>query len=298
MTSAPPPKKRRWVLGLGALLALAIIITVVSVLNPGTKTPPIGQGPGATTSAPAPTTKPGKPAGCPDVQFLYVPGTYETNAGADPSVPVPSFKAEGPALAQRFQGQSGRLSEYFVPYLAQFNNPTPYFASEQDGVRATTAAIAATAQRCPGASFLVVGYSQGAAVAGDVATTIGQGGGVISPDKLLGVGLISDPNRNPATEKLIGAPVVGAGLAGPRPKDFGAVGDRVITFCAPGDLICATPASAANLANLPATLALIGQYLQSGVHTSYGTYQVAPGTSAMEWLTDWAGDKIAKAPKG
>lgn len=298
MTNANAPRKRRWVLALVALVGLALVISVVTVLQrPGPPPPPLGQGP-ETTTATTPPPPPSKPPGCPDVQVVFIPGTYETNPGADPALSVGLLKGVGDALNTRFRDRPGRVSTYFVPYLAQFNNPTPYFASEQDGVRAASAAMATMAQRCPAAQFGLVGFSQGAASAGDLATTIGQGNGRIPAAKLLGVGLVSDPNRDPATEKLIGPPVEGAGLAGPRPANFGALGDRVINFCAPGDLICATPPSAANLANLPATLALIGQYLQSGVHSSYGTYKVEGGQSATAWLADWLGDRITKAPTG
>ena len=234
-----------------------------------------------------------KPPGCPDVQAVFVPGTYETRIGADPAVPVGLLAPVADALRKNLGPD--KVGFYFVPYLAQFGNPTPYPQSAASGVKATVDAMAATASKCPAAKFTLAGFSQGAAVAGDVATQIGQGGGPISPDKLLGVGLISDPNRNTQTEKLIGPPVDGSGLVGPRPKDFGAVGDRVVTFCAPGDLICATPDSARNLANLPVVLAQIGNYMSSQVHASYGGYQVASGTSATEWLADWLKQKIDKA---
>jgi len=242
------------------------------------------------------TTSTPKPPGCPDVQAVFVPGTYETHTGADPSVPIGLLKAVSDPI--RHSVGADRAGTYFVPYPAVFTNLIAYQASEQAGVKATTDAIAATAGKCPGARFTLAGYSQGAAVAGDVATAIGQGAGPISADKLLGVGLIADPNRDPKTEKLIGPAVQGSGLAGPRPKDFGAVGDRVVTFCAPGDLICATPDSVRNLANLPAAMAKIGQYLDSQVHSSYATYQVESGESATAWLANWLTDKIKSAPKG
>lgn len=291
------PRKRRWVLGLVLLVAIVLVAVILAVRGSGPQ-PPVGKGPGPGAPAPTSTTAPSKPAGCPDVQVVFIPGTYETSPTADPAVPVGLLKGVAEPLEKRFAGQPGRQSDYFVPYLAQFNNPTPYVQSEQDGVRAASGAIAATAQRCPAAAFALVGFSQGAASAGDLATAIGQGAGVIAPQRLLGVGLISDPNRNPATEKLIGPAVDGAGLAGPRPKDFGAVNGRVVTFCAPGDLICATPPGAANLANLPATLAAVGQYMQSGVHSSYGSYQVAAGQSATQWLANWLANIIEQAPKG
>ena len=242
------------------------------------------------------TTNTPKPPGCPDVQAVFVPGTGETHVGADPAVPVGLLNSVADSI--RASVDANRAGFYFVRYVADLPNPIAYQASEQAGVKATTDAIATTAAKCPAARFTLAGYSQGAAVAGDVATQIGQGAGPVSADKLLGVGLIADPNRDPKTEKLIGPPVDGSGLVGPRPKNFGAVGDRVVTFCATGDLICATPDSARNLANLPAALAQIGQAINSQVHSSYGTYQVDSGKSATEWLANWLTDKIKSAPKG
>jgi len=139
-----------------------------------------------------------KPPGCPDVQAVFVPGTYETRIGADPAVPVGLLAPVADALRKNLGPD--KVGFYFVPYLAQFGNPTPYPQSAASGVKATVDAMAATANKCPAAKFTLAGFSQGAAVAGDVATQIGQGGGPISPDKLLGVGLISDPNRNTQTE--------------------------------------------------------------------------------------------------
>ncbi len=242
------------------------------------------------------TSKKSKPPGCPDVQAVFVPGTGETNAGAKPAEPVGLLGPVGAAISQTFD--ANRATIYFVPYPAVFNNLAAYQSSEKAGVKATTDAMAATAGKCPDARFTLSGYSQGTAVAGDVATQIGQGAGPITADKLLAVGLVADPNRDPKTEKLIGPAVEGAGVAGPRPKDFGKVGGDVVTFCAPADLICATPESARNLANLPQTLAKIGTYMSSQVHSSYGSYQVESGESATEWLANWLKDKVKSAPKG
>lgn len=252
---------------------------------------------GPSKPGPATSTAPPKPPGCPDVQLLLVPGTYATNAAANPADPAgPLMKMIAAPISQQLP--AGRVSIYFVPYPAQFFNPTPYPQSEQTGVQATTDAIAATAKKCPAASFALAGVSQGAAVAGDVATAIGQGKGPVAANRLLGVGLIADPNRNPATAKLIGPPVDGAGLAGARPTDFGAVGDRVVTFCAPGDLVCATPPGLVQSGNLAMQLAAAGQYFSSQVHSSYGTYKVDGNRTAPQWLTDWFLAKIQTVPVG
>ncbi|WP_127781685.1 cutinase family protein [Rhodococcus sp. X156] len=304
MSNAYQPRKRRWGIWLVVLVALVVVGSVLTRLpGSGPDMPEVAPGPGSTATQPPgssaqPPATSVKPAGCPDVQVVFVPGTYETNPGANPGAPAGLLAAVANPLTARFGGDAGRVSTYFVPYLAQFNNPTPYLASEQDGVRAARAAIAETTKRCATTKFALVGFSQGAAVAGDLAAEIGQGGAVIPPEKLIGVGLVSDPNRNGAADRLIGPAVAGAGLGGPRPKGFGAVGDRVVTFCAPGDLICATPPSATNLANLPATLALVGQYMQSNVHSSYATYKVEGATSATQWLAGWLAARVEEVPKG
>jgi len=115
VTNSNAPRKRRWVLGLAVLVAVVLVVAIVGVLQSGPKPPTVGQGP--TTTAPPTTTKPSKPAGCPDVQVIFVPGTYETNPGADPAIPVGLLKGVAAPLAQRFKDQPGRLADYFTPYL-------------------------------------------------------------------------------------------------------------------------------------------------------------------------------------
>ncbi|MGW5516554.1 cutinase family protein [Nocardia africana] len=66
------------------------------------------------------------------------------------------------------------------------------------------------------------------------------GHGVVAPDRIALVGLISDPRRVPP-DTLIGPPVVGAGAGGQRPGGFGLLGPRTHTFCAAGDLYRAMP---------------------------------------------------------
>lgn len=276
----PRRPRRRWVVVLGLLVALALVVFIVVNVLPGNN----NQGSGPTTatvptSAPPTSTVPKKPPGCPDVQVLVVPGTFETSPTADPTVPVGLLKSATAPVAQRFPAD--RASIYYVPYLAKFDNIFVYQASEADGVTRTTQAIAATATKCP-------------------ATQIGRGGGPITPSRLIAVGLVADPGRDPATEPLIGPPVDGAGLAqalAPRPPGLDQLRGRVVTFCATGDLICATPPAAIAPANLPSTLALVQRYQTNGVHSSYGKYQVEPGISATQWLANWLNDKIEKAPK-
>lgn len=46
-------------------------------------------------------------------------------------------------------------------------------------------------------------------------------------------------------------------MTGPRPGGFGALDGKTNEICAPGDLICAAPAEAFNIANLSNTLSTL-----------------------------------------
>jgi hypothetical protein len=99
--------------------------------------------------------------------------------------------------------------------------------------------IKAMAAQCAATKIAIVGYSQGADAAGDVAAQIGTGVGIVPPNRIAGVGLISDPERSP-TDAQVGPVAGGAGAEGPRPGGFGFVSDRVRTICDPQDLYCST----------------------------------------------------------
>lgn len=287
-------RSRTW---LWVLLAVVVLVVLAAVLlRPGGSGTPGGQGPGSSTapgtSAPgssAPTTT-GQPADCPSAQVLLVPGTYETSAAADPATPVGLLAEVGNSIAAR---AGAGVQTYYVPYPAQFNNPMPYEQSRQAGIKATDDAIAATAQRCPETKFAITGFSQGAAVAGDVATAIGNGKGPVDADRVVAVGLVADPYRQNGQVQMPGTPVDGTGVGGPRPQGFGSLTDKTVTFCAPGDLVCDTPPNALAPQNLGATLAQLGSYLQTGVHGSYGRYVVdGQGTTATQYLAGFVADRL------
>lgn len=294
MTSASSPRRRPrtalWVV-LGVVVVAVVVALLLRPAGPGA---PQGQGGGETTSE-APTTTPTQPADCPDVQVVIVPGTYETSVGADPAVPAGLQAEVGTALTQRYD--ASRLTTYYVPYPAQFANPMPYEQSRQAGVAATDEALAATAARCPLTSYAITGFSQGASVAGDVATAIGNGEGPVPAERVVAVGLISDPYRQPGQVQMPGTPVDGTGIGGPRPQGFGALTERTVTFCAPGDLICDTPVDALAPQNLGATLAQLGSYISTNVHSSYGSYVVDDqGTTATQWLVGYVAQQVDATP--
>ncbi|MGY2062414.1 cutinase family protein, partial [Nocardia gipuzkoensis] len=114
-----------------------------------------------------------------------------------------------------------------------------YGASKKQAIDNARGLLSGMVGRCAATHYAIVGYSQGADAAGDLAAEIGTGLGVVPPDRMAGVGLISDPRRSPL-DVQVGPVVGGAGAGGPRPGGFGFISDRVRTICAAGDLYCST----------------------------------------------------------
>ncbi|MFG1796316.1 cutinase family protein [Nocardia sp. NPDC049149] len=172
------------------------------------------------------------PRGCPEMYVVAVPGTWETST-TDPG------KGMLAAVADNLPGD---VETGYVAYPATAFpwEGDVYGRSKHEAVANARNLVRDVAQRCDSTHFALLGYSQGADAAGDLAAEIGTGLGVVSPDRVELVGLISDPRRSP-TDTLIGPPVAGAGAGGPRIGGFGWLSSQTYTFCAPGDLYCATP---------------------------------------------------------
>lgn len=172
---------------------------------------------------------------CPDLQVVAIPGTWETTTDTG--------EQRGPgmlgAVTDRLPSSTGVA---YVPYAATaFPWETEvYGASKRQAVGNARGIIADVARRCGNTEFAIIGYSQGADAAGDLAAEIGTGTSVVSPSRITAVGLLSDPRRSQG-DTLVGPPVVGDGAGGPRVGGFGLVTPQVRTFCVIGDLYCSTP---------------------------------------------------------
>lgn len=277
------------------------------------------------TPPPGPPPAPGRPdaqsADCPDVQAVAIPGTWESSAADNPFDPTANpaslmLNITRP-LAEQFPDQ--RVQVYTVPYVAQFSNPialppdgqTSYNKSRAEGTARATEAIASMHANCPLTSYVLMGFSQGAVIAGDLAAGIGAGNGPVPQDLVLGVGLIADGRRDPATGSDIGPPVIGVGaelslnglkvpgitMTGARPGGFGELNGRVAQICAPSDGICDAPPNAFMPGNILASLARVGEYFNNPVHALYNSYVVdQSGTTATQWMTNWAAERVRSAP--
>ena len=65
--------------------------------------------------------------------------------------------------------------------------------------------------KCPLTSYVIVGFSQGAVIAGDIASDIGNGRGPVDEDLVLGVTLIADGRRQTGVGQDIGPNAARAG---------------------------------------------------------------------------------------
>ncbi|WP_238981429.1 cutinase family protein [Williamsia herbipolensis] len=153
-----------------------------------------------------------------------------------------------------------------VPYVAQVGGPLAGVVkgdpltlgqSRKAGTDAVSARMKAIAQQCPTAKQVLLGYSQGALIAGDVLSAIGNGKGPVPDSAIIAGGLLSDPARTqttsnldsdqptaqpvslPGAESFVGPNVVGQGVVGARPDGFGTLADKVTSFCGAQDSICA-----------------------------------------------------------
>lgn len=321
-----------WLAAAAMSVAVGLLVfwVVVSIWN--NDDTPTGGGPVASPPVAVPPTSPvhphkprpaSQPASCPDVQLVSVPGTWESSATDDPfnptANPIALLLNVTHPIAEQFQ--PSRVQTYTVPYTAQFHNPVSddgqitYDKSRKEGTAATVKAITEMNAQCPLTSYVLIGFSQGAVIAGDVASDIGNGRGPVDEDLVLGVTLIADGRRqqgvgqdvgpNPpgqgAEITMFGFPIpagFGMTMTGPREGGFGALNDRTVEICAPGDLICAAPQEAFSLARLPATLEQLAGGAGHPVHAMYATpdFWNLNGQPATQWTLDWAHKILDGAP--
>lgn len=326
-------RRRHRILALAASLAVALVVVLVVAVGVIMIRSPSG-GPIAPPTAPnaQPPTSPtapkkprpeSQPASCPDVDVIAVPGTWESSDQNDPANPAQFPNAlllnVTRPIAAQFDGS--RVETYTVPYTAQFHNPLSndqqmsYNESRAEGTHAAENAIADMTAKCPLTSFVLVGFSQGAVIAGDIVGDIGNGRGPVDDDLVLGVTLIADGRRQSGVGQDVGPNPPGEGaeitlhevpllssmgltMTGARPGGFGTLNNRTNEICAPGDLICAAPEEAFNITNLPKTLDVLAGGAGQPVHAMYATtqYWSLNGQPATAWTLDWAQKLIGDAP--
>ncbi|MFC9471010.1 cutinase family protein [Nocardia sp. NPDC056952] len=176
---------------------------------------------------------------CTPYTAIFAPGTWETTPGADPRVPVGMLQPVGDGLQRQF----GRdITVLYVPYAASAFDLGLSYAESLGTLESRLHQM--MRGLCSSTQVVLAGYSQGADGIGDLATEIGNGDGPLDADRVVGVGLLADPHRDPNTTLSLGNPQPGLGIAGTRSRDFGALTERVRTLCTDGDLYCSLDATA------------------------------------------------------
>jgi hypothetical protein len=316
-----------WIAAGAMAVVVGLVIFVVVAMLRGPETPPSAV-PGAVppTSGSSHPHKPrpaSQDASCPDVLLVNVPGTWESSLQDSPVDPVqfPNALLHNVVATIGQQFPSSRLQTYTTPYTAQFRNPLSadtqmsYNESRAQGAQATLNAMTDMNNKCPLTSYVLMGFSQGAVIAGDIASDIGNGRGPVDDDLVLGVTLIADGRREQGVGKEVGPDPPGEGaeitlhevpilsglgltMTGARPGGFGALDAKTNEICARGDLICAAPAEAFSLANLPNTVNTLAGNGGQPIHAMYATPQFwnLDGAPAPDWTSNWAHGLVENAP--
>ncbi len=305
-------------MGIGAWLAAVIAIIVIAILVAS-----LLRGPSTRPTGP---TIPGRPtsqaADCPDVQVISVPGTWESTSTDDPIHPHFNRRAlllQVTAPLERMYA-THRAAVYTVPYVAQFHNPIAvppdgqetYAASRAQGTARLVAELNRVYQHCPLTGFILMGFSQGATIAGDVAGDIGNALGPIPAENVVGVGLISDSRRVRGEATAIGPDPEGQGvevlfgglnlmgvdLKGKRPGGFGSLAGRTATICGARDPICNEPDRPLNPLDIIGNVTQLATVLTMNSHALYGTTSdwSLDGQTATHWMLSWARGLIDAAP--
>ncbi|HEY2225001.1 cutinase family protein, partial [Actinomycetospora sp.] len=191
------------------------------------------------------------------------------------------------------RGVTDPLSSQFGEKISVVTVPPPptggsYASAESEAVSSLANAVGEHVEGCPTGALMLFGYSQGAQVAGDLASRVGTGLEPRVPANLIqAVGLFGDPARSPRT-RAVPEGTTGQGALPPRAVGFGSLDARTIEICAPGDPVCDSPPDAA----APA----LEQAVASPVHGSYQQLPVAAGTTAPRWAAGSLGKVVAAIP--
>lgn len=261
------------------------------------------------------TSELAQPEWCAAVEVISAPGTWESFAEDDPYNPqaVETAMLENVTRPLQERYPDGDVAVWTLPYTAQFRNinalgEMTYDDSKAEGIAKVREELRAVHAECPQTKFILMGFSQGAVIAGDVAAMIGLGNDPIPADQVVGVALLADGRRTAEAGQFVGNPVAGVGaevalqpvnaliqtvvpgatMTGARENGFGALEDRTFEICAPDDNICDSPTNVVD-----GVLRAQDLIAANGVHAMYATNpNVIPGTTATQWMVDWAAELI------
>lgn len=302
----------RKVLTVIAVIAVLVLIGAgaLSWVNSSNQTPaPVPGQPDPAAQPPATDVR--QPDWCPAVEVISAPGTWESSANDDPINPQANPHSFMLSITQPLQQAytPDHVKVWTLPYTAEFRSiqsqdEMSYDESRSEGTSKVIGELGYMNETCPGTEFILMGFSQGAVILGDVADRIGGGDGPIAAEKVRGVTLIADGRRENGVGINPGNPLAGVGaeialqplndviqfvvpgatMRGPRPHGFGELADRTFQICAPDDSICDAPYDVGNALDRARELVEA-----NGIHAAYASNtNVIPGTTTNQWTLDWA----------
>ncbi|WP_328989642.1 cutinase family protein [Kribbella sp. NBC_01245] len=114
---------------------------------------------------------------CPEIQVIGVPGTHYHLSFPPPGLPRVDFNQPGAMITNVKEklAPEARIAYEQVAYPADISVAMSYRDSTRWGATVAKRRIAEIAARCGQTRFAIIGYSQGAAIAGDVLHDIGAG---------------------------------------------------------------------------------------------------------------------------
>lgn len=235
----------------------------------------------------------------------YVPGTETADATfgeqvADVHASLESSIGEE-QLGATAVGYPAIGVDWLGPAFAKLSYDSSIYKESKDaGYAEAYRLLSKKAQECPPSTkFFLIGYSQGAHIAGDLAQTVFDGGGPVDRSRIAGVALIADPAYNGAspgaTEFIFDNEQIGKdpdhwqihGSLGTR-KAFEET-DPVISICIYGDPICDNNSVGAGGLNAKAAAD------KAWMHTELYTDHAYAGAAG---LSTWLGTAIADKAKG
>lgn len=196
----------------------------------------------------APVAHAAEPQTCADVEIIATAGTGAASVYDDPANIV-SFGV-GTNFVAHVVERFDNVSAWQTPYPASAgvagtvgpNKDTvvlPYGKSQQIGVERVVGRLSEMAPACPNTKWILVGFSQGADITGDVAQLISSRQAPIGPDRLLAAYLVADPGRarvldqdgmtdtgTSGTMTADGAVLVRTSASSPAPGTVGLAGAR------------------------------------------------------------------------
>ncbi|UVT27723.1 cutinase family protein (plasmid) [Rhodococcus pyridinivorans] len=223
-----------------------------------------------------------KAAGFPFDETLYGEQVYEVLTTLKSELPAGSVSAL-PVLYPA-QGVDG-----IDPAAAKLAyNFSVYKMSKDKGYAAAYALLDRQAKRCSSTKFFLVGYSQGAHIAADLAQTVFHEGSPVDRTRIAGVALLADPGYNGSSPRATEFIYTDDKLA----KDpdhwriHGALGaraefdkaDPVISICIYGDPICDNNSVGAGGLNAKAAAD------KAWMHGLYTGHNYGDSKSLAQWL--------------